>query len=154
MRSGPRGARLLRRSAMASSASAPEAPAGPDDDIASRRFDGLSIRDKRGRDTATVRVDVTRKGVKLEGADGVLGNFPFHSIGSWARASDDALSLVVTANGDQREVILAGPPVVVDGVLAAVSETVNALVKRMAAPAGGAETSRARADPSPRSPRP
>ena len=66
MRSGPRGARLLRRSAMASSASAPEAPAGPDDDIASRRFDGLSIRDKRGRDTATVRVDVTRKGVKLD----------------------------------------------------------------------------------------
>ena len=129
---------------MASSASAPEAPAGPDDDIASRRFDGLSIRDKRGRDSATVRVDVTRKGVKLEGADGVLGNFPFHSIGSWARASDDALSLVVTANGDQREVILAGPPVVVDGVLAAVSETVNALVKRMAAPAGGAETRAAR----------
>ena len=133
---------------MASSASAPEAPAGPDDDIASRRFDGLSIRDKRGRDTATVRVDVTRKGVKLEGADGVLGNFPFHSIGSWARASDDALSLVVTANGDQREVILAGPPVVVDGVLAAVSETVNALVKRMAAPAGGAETRAARDSPS------
>ena len=133
---------------MASPASAPEAPAGPDDDIASRRFDGLSIRDKRGRDTATVRVDVTRKGVKLEGADGVLGNFPFHSIGSWARASDDALSLVVTANGDQREVILAGPPVVVDGVLAAVSETVNALVKRMAAPAGGAETRAARDSPS------
>ena len=133
---------------MASSASAPEAPAGPDDDVASRRFDGLSIRDKRGRDTATVRVDVTRKGVKLEGADGVLGNFPFHSIGSWARASDDALSLVVTANGDQREVILAGPPVVVDGVLAAVSETVNALVKRMAAPAGGAETRAARDSPS------
>ena len=131
---------------MASTAGRPTA--GPDDDIASRRFDGLSIRDKRGRDTATVRVDVTRKGVKLEGADGVLGNFPFHSIGSWARASDDALSLVVTANGDQREVILAGPPVVVDGVLAAVSETVNALVKRMAAPAGGAETRAARDSPS------
>ena len=121
---------------------------GRPDDIASRRFDGVSIRDKRGRDTATVRVDVTRKGVKLEGADGVLGNFPFHSIGSWARASDDALSLVVTANGDQREVILAGPPVVVDGVLAAVSETVNALVKRMAAPAGGAESRAARDSPS------
>ena len=76
----------------------------------SQSFEGLRVRDKTGKDTTSVTVVVSRKGVKLSGSRGTLGNFPFQSITSWSHAADDALSLVVTVNDARREVILAAPP--------------------------------------------
>jgi hypothetical protein len=51
----------------------------------SSSFSGLRIQDKHGAKLADVRVEVSRKGVRLEGKKGVLGNFPFQSILSWTR---------------------------------------------------------------------
>ena len=100
----------------------------------SQSFDGLRVRDKTGKDTTSVTVVVSRKGVKLTGARGTLGNFPFQSITSWSHAADDALSLVVTVNDARREVILAGPPPVVAGVLQAIDSTVNDILQEMTEP--------------------
>lgn len=97
----------------------------------SQSFDGLRVRDKTGKDTTSATVVVSRKGVKLSGARGTLGNFPFQSITSWSHASDDALSLVVTVNDARREVILAGPPPVVAAVLQAIDSTVNDILRDM-----------------------
>ena len=58
----------------------------------SQSFDGLRVRDKTGKDTTSATVVVSRKGVKLSGARGTLGNFPFQSITSWSHAADDALA--------------------------------------------------------------
>ena len=88
-------------------------------------------RDKTGKDTTSATVVVSRKGVKLSGARGTLGNFPFQSITSWSHAADDALSLVVTVNDARREVILAGPPPVVAAVLQAIDSTVNDILRDM-----------------------
>ena len=100
----------------------------------SQSFEGLRVRDKTGKDTTSVTVVVSRKGVKLSGSRGTLGNFPFQSITSWSHAADDALSLVVTVNDARREVILAGPPPVVAAVLRAVDSTVNDILQDMTAP--------------------
>ena len=97
----------------------------------SQSFDGLRVRDKTGKDTTSATVVVSRKGVKLSGARGTLGNFPFQSITSWSHAADDALSLVVTVNDARREVILAGPPPVVAAVLQAIDSTVNDILRDM-----------------------
>ena len=103
------------------------------------RFDGLHIRDKNGSNVASVRAEVTRRGVTLVGKKGTLGSFPFQSIGSWAHASDTTLSLIVTANGAQREVVVAGDPATVTAVLAAIDATVNDIIEEMTKPGGSAE---------------
>ena len=103
------------------------------------RFDGLHIRDKHGSNVASVRAEVTRRGVTLVGKKGTLGSFPFQSIGSWAHASDTTLSLIVTANGAQREVVVAGDPATVTAVLAAIDATVNDIIEEMTKPGGSAE---------------
>ena len=97
----------------------------------SQSYDGLRVRDNTGKDTTSATVVVSRKGVKLSGARGTLGNFPFQSITSWSLAADDALSLVVTVNDARREVILAGPPPVVAAVLQAIDSTVNDILRDM-----------------------
>ena len=103
------------------------------------RFDGLHIRDKHGSNVASVRAEVTRRGVTLVGKKGTLGSFPFQSIGSWAHASDTTLSLIVTANGAQREVVVAGDPATITAVLAAIDATVNDIIEEMTKPGGSAE---------------
>jgi hypothetical protein len=100
----------------------------------SQSFEGLRVRDKTGADTTSITMVVSRKGVKLQGTKGVLGNFPFQSITSWSHAADDALSLVVTVADVRREVILAGPPPVVTAVLQAIDSTVNDILQDMTEP--------------------
>ena len=122
-------------------------------------FPGLKIRDRHGTTTAEVVVDVSKRGVRLEGENGTLGAFPFQSILSWSRAYDTALGLVVVANGGQREITLWGESAsVVDAVLAAIDATVNAIVEDMnkaadddarASTETGAAASRPDPDPDP-----
>ena len=119
------------------------------------RFDGLHIRDKHGSNVASVRAEVTRRGVTLVGKKGTLGSFPFQSIGSWAHAGDTTLSLIVTANGAQREVVVAGDPATITAVLAAIDATVNDIIEEMTKPERrSAREDRARRTRDARSPRP
>ena len=105
---------------------------------ASSTFAGLRIQDREGKKLATVAVEVSRRGVRLEGKKGTLGNFPFQSIGSWTRASARSLGLVVAANNAQREVILhADDPKLVDAVLTAIDATVQAILHEMSGTPGG-----------------
>ena len=104
----------------------------------SSTFAGLRIQDREGKKLATVAVEVSRRGVRLEGKKGTLGNFPFQSIGSWTRASARSLGLVVAANNAQREVILhADDPKLVDAVLTAIDATVQAILHEMSSTPGG-----------------
>ena len=104
----------------------------------SSTFAGLRIQDREGKKLATVVLEVSRRGVRLEGKKGTLGNFPFQSIGSWTRASARSLGLVVAANNAQREVILhADDPKLVDAVLTAIDTTVQAILHEMSSTPGG-----------------
>ena len=104
----------------------------------SSTFAGLRIQDREGKKLATVALEVSRRGVRLEGKKGTLGNFPFQSIGSWTRASARSLGLVVAANNAQREVILhADDPKLVDAVLTAIDTTVQAILHEMSSTPGG-----------------
>ena len=97
-----------------------------------RTFAGLRIQDREGKKLATVAVEVSRRGVRLEGKKGTLGNFPYQSIGSWTRASTRSLGLVVAANDAQREVILhADDPKVVEAVLTAIDAMVQSILHEM-----------------------
>ena len=118
---------------MSQNASSAASPASsPYPSSSSSFFSGLHIQDKRGRKLADVRAEVSRKGVRLEGKRGVLGNFPFQSILSWTHSRDNALGLIVMANGGQREIVLhSAEPGVVPRVLEAIDLTVNAIVEEM-----------------------
>ena len=103
-----------------------------------RTFAGLRIQDREGKKLATVAVEVSRRGVRLEGKKGTLGNFPYQSIGSWTRASARSLGLVVAANDAQREVILhADDPKVVEAVLTAIDAMVQSILHEMSNSPGG-----------------
>ena len=103
-----------------------------------RTFAGLRIQDREGKKLATVAVEVSRRGVRLEGKKGTLGNFPYQSIGSWTRASTRSLGLVVAANDAQREVILhADDPKVVEAVLTAIDAMVQSILHEMSNSPGG-----------------
>jgi len=105
-----------------------------------RTFAGLRIQDREGKKLATVAVEVSRRGVRLEGKKGTLGNFPYQSIGSWTRASTRSLGLVVAANDAQREVILhADDPKVVEAVLTAIDEMVQSILHEMSNSPGGTD---------------
>ena len=105
-----------------------------------RTFAGLRIQDREGKKLATVAVEVSRRGVRLEGKKGTLGNFPYQSIGSWTRASTRSLGLVVAANDAQREVILhADDPKVVEAVLTAIDAMVQSILHEMSNSPGGTE---------------
>ena len=105
-----------------------------------RTFAGLRIQDREGKKLATVAVEVSRRGVRLEGKKGTLGNFPYQSIGSWTRASTRSLGLVVAANDAQREVILhADDPKVVEAVLIAIDAMVQAILHEMSNYPGGTD---------------
>jgi hypothetical protein len=80
-------------------------------------FPGMRIQDERGKKLADVRVEVSRRGIRLEGKKGVLGNFPFQSIISWTRSAPTALGLVVVANGGQRQIVLHSEAGGVKGVV-------------------------------------
>ena len=118
-----------------------------------RTFAGLRIQDREGKKLATVAVEVSRRGVRLEGKKGTLGNFPYQSIGSWTRASTRSLGLVVAANDAQREVILhADDPKVVEAVLTAIDAMVQSILHEMGNSPGGTDamqttTSRRRTPP-------
>ena len=118
-------------------------------DSGSLAFEGLRVRDKTGADTTSATVVVSRKGVKLSGTKGVLGNFPFQSITSWSHAADDALSLVVTVGAVRREVILAGPPDVVTAVLQAIDSTVNDILQDMTEPVASVDATPAQSPAEP-----
>ena len=103
-----------------------------------RTFAGLRIQDREGKKLATVAVEVSRRGVRLEGKKGTLGNFTYQSIGSWTRASARSLGLVVAANDAQREVILhADDPKVVEAVLTAIDAMVQSILHEMSNSPGG-----------------
>ena len=105
-----------------------------------RTFAGLRIQDREGKKLATVAVEVSRRGVRLEGKKGTLGNFPYQSIGSWTRASTRSLGLVVAANDAQREVILhADDPKVVEAVLTAIDAMVQSILHEMSNSPGGTD---------------
>ena len=105
-----------------------------------RTFAGLRIQDREGKKLATVAVEVSRRGVRLEGKKGTLGNFPYQSIGSWTRASTRSLGLVVAANDAQREVILhADDPKVVEAVLIAIDAMVQSILHEMSNSPGGTD---------------
>ena len=105
-----------------------------------RTFAGLRIQDREGKKLATVAVEVSRRGVRLEGKKGTLGNFPYQSIGSWTRASARSLGLVVAANDAQREVILhADDPKVVEAVLTAIDAMVQSILHEMSNSPGGTD---------------
>ena len=105
-----------------------------------RTFAGLRIQDREGKKLATVAMEVSRRGVRLEGKKGTLGNFPYQSIGSWTRASTRSLGLVVAANDAQREVILhADDPKVVEAVLIAIDAMVQSILHEMSNSPGGTD---------------
>ena len=105
-----------------------------------RTFAGLRIQEREGKKLATVAVEVSRRGVRLEGKKGTLGNFPYQSIGSWTRASTRSLGLVVAANDAQREVILhADDPKVVEAVLTAIDAMVQSILHEMSNSPGGTD---------------